>query len=191
MHNVLRSADASWSKEQLEASNAVSHSSEFFACLTASVGRHKPGRTQAVWLLQATLQEEYTVVLIASTNNTDVGCILAWSAYSALMSTSALALQNAANTSLLPCRLIGEELQILDIAVRPEHRRQGHGQHLLMALLQTAKQRGCSIAMLEVSINNIAAIQLYERVGFRSVHERKAYYSDGSDALLLNLAICG
>lgn len=89
------------------------------------------------------------------------------------------------------CRLISGELQILDIAVRPEHRRQGHGQRLLEALLQTAKQRGCSIAMLEVSKHNIAAIQLYERFGFKAVHERKAYYSDGSDALLLNMFISG
>lgn len=89
------------------------------------------------------------------------------------------------------CRLISGELQILDIAVHPEHRRQGHGQHLLQNLLQTAKQRECSIATLEVSRNNIAAIQLYERNGFNTVHKRISYYSDGSDALLLNLAMDG
>ena len=89
------------------------------------------------------------------------------------------------------CRLISSELQILDVAVHPEHRRQGHGQHLLKTLLQTAKQRKCSIAMLEVSRNNIAAIQLYEQMGFTRVHKRIAYYSDGSDALLLNLAMDG
>ena len=113
-----------------------------------------------MWLLQATLQEEYTVALIASSNSTDVGCLIAW--------------------------LISEELQILDIAVRPAYRRQGHGQHLLNTLLQTAKQRGCNLAMLEVNRNNIAAIQLYNRVGFSTVQVRKAYYKDGSDALLLN-----
>lgn len=75
--------------------------------------------------------------------------------------------------------------------MHPEHRRQGHGQQLLKTLLQTARQRGCSIAMLEVSRNNIAAIQLYERNGFNTVHTRRAYYNDGADALLLNLAIDG
>lgn len=80
MRNVLGSADASWSEEQLEASNAVGHSFEFLACLTASFGGHMPGLTQAVWLLQATLQQEHTVALIASTSNIDVGCIIAWSA---------------------------------------------------------------------------------------------------------------
>ena len=45
--------------------------------------------------------------------------------------------------------------------------------------------------MLEVSRNNIAAIQLYERNGFNTVHTRRAYYNDGADALLLNLAIDG
>lgn len=100
-------------------------------------------------------------------------------------------LATCSKQSWLPCRLISEELQILDIAVRPEHRRQGHGQRLLEALLQTAMQKGCTIAMLEVSKNNSAAIHLYERVGFKRVHERKAYYSDGSDALLLNMVIGG
>ena len=87
--------------------------------------------------------------------------------------------------------MITGELQILDIAVHPGHRRQGYGQRLLQTLLLTAKQRGCSIATLEVSRDNMAAIQLYEQIGFITVHERKAYYNDGSDALLLNLAMDG
>lgn len=105
------------------------------------------------------------MALIASSSGVDVGCLIAW--------------------------LISNELQILDVAVCPEHRRQGHGQQLLKSLLQVVKQQGCSIAMLEVSRNNIAAIQLYEHAGFKRVHVRKAYYTDGSDALLLNLAVNG
>lgn len=105
------------------------------------------------------------MALIASSSSLDVGCLIAW--------------------------LISDELQILDIVVCPEHRRQGYGQQLLQTLLQVARSRGCSTATLEVSRNNIAAIQLYEHVGFRRVHVRKAYYKDGSDALLLNLALDG
>ncbi|KAL3153880.1 hypothetical protein ABBQ32_013450 [Trebouxia sp. C0010 RCD-2024] len=124
--------------------------------------------TNASWpeeMLEATLHQEYTVALIASSSSLDVGCLIAW--------------------------LISDELQILDIVVCPEHRRQGYGQQLLQTLLQVARSRGCSTATLEVSRNNIAAIQLYEHVGFRRVHVRKAYYKDGSDALLLNLALDG
>ena len=105
------------------------------------------------------------MALIASSSGVDVGCLIAW--------------------------LISDELQLLDIVVCSEHRRQGHGQQLLQTLLQLARQRGCSTAVLEVSRNNIAAIKLYEHVGFRRVHLRKAYYKDGSDALLLNLALDG
>lgn len=105
------------------------------------------------------------MALVASSSSLDVGCLIAW--------------------------LISDELQILDIVICPEHRRQGHGQQLLQTLLQVGRSRGCSTATLEVSRNNIAAIQLYERVGFRRVHVRKAYYKDGSDALLLNLALDG
>lgn len=87
--------------------------------------------------------------------------------------------------------MIADELQILDLAVHPSYRRQGHGQCLLKTLLQNAKRAGCNIATLEVSKDNTAAIHLYKRFGFGTVHVRKAYYKDDSDALLLNVAIDG
>ena len=87
--------------------------------------------------------------------------------------------------------MIADELQILDLAVHPAHRRQAYGQRLLKTLLHDAKRAGCNTAMLEVSKNNTAAIHLYEQFGFGTVHVRKAYYKDGSDALLLNIAIDG
>lgn len=38
---------------------------------------------------------------------------------------------------------------------------------------------------LEVSRGNKAALQLYQKMGFHVYHERKSYYQDGSNALLM------
>ncbi len=38
---------------------------------------------------------------------------------------------------------------------------------------------------MEVSVKNIPARGLYEKLGFRKVGIRKRYYPDGSDAILM------
>ena len=115
------------------------------------------------YAMQAAVKQSYSQFLILRKGSQDVGCILAW--------------------------LLDDELQILDLAVHPAHRRHGHGEHLLKSLIALAKQSGCATAMLEVSTSNIAAIILYERTGFSTVHARRKYYKDGSDALLMNLVL--
>ena len=39
--------------------------------------------------------------------------------------------------------------------------------------------------LLEVSNNNEAAINLYDKFGFKTINVRKKYYKDGSDALIM------
>ena len=46
-----------------------------------------------------------------------------------------------------------------------------------------------STAMLEVRASNMAAVALYEQLGFQHVGRRKGYYADGEDALLMNRAL--
>jgi len=94
------------------------------------------------------------LALLATTGPISVGCILAW--------------------------LLDDELQILDIVVHPTHRRQGIGKALLKVLLTQAQERGCTLATLEVSEDNAAAVQLYQQLGFQQVHVRKSYYRNGS-----------
>jgi len=118
---------------------------------------------QLMETMQATLQQSHTLALLATTGPISVGCILAW--------------------------LLDDELQILDIVVHPTHRRQGIGRALLKVLLTQAQERGCTLATLEVSEDNAAAVQLYQQLGFQQVHVRKSYYRDGSDALLMNKCV--
>lgn len=76
-----------------------------------------------------------------------------------------------------------DRIEILNLAVRPECRRQGVATALLKALCRHAA--GMPIG-LEVRESNQAARELYRGIGFLAVGRRKAYYADnGEDAIIL------
>ncbi len=79
-----------------------------------------------------------------------------------------------------------DEAHITIVAVHPNYQRQGFGQAILFALLQSAHQRGLERATLEVRISNQSAINLYQKFDFRQAGQRKRYYPDtGEDASIL------
>ena len=80
--------------------------------------------------------------------------------------------------------LVADELHITAVAVDPDRRRSGHGGLLLQALLQRARQHGAVHATLEVASDNVAALALYAKAGFRTAGTRSGYYYDGRDALI-------
>ena len=83
-----------------------------------------------------------------------------------------------------------DELEILNLAVLPAQRRQGHGQELVRQSLTRAVKLGIKRAVLEVRSGNTAALALYARTGFRQIGLRKAYYADTEeDALVLECAL--
>lgn len=82
------------------------------------------------------------------------------------------------------------EINITNIAVNPTCRRQGIADKLMQAMLaefSVRKENGEDIVgvTLEVRASNIPAIKLYEKYGFASEGIRKAYYSDGEDAIIM------
>jgi ribosomal-protein-alanine N-acetyltransferase len=82
--------------------------------------------------------------------------------------------------------LMVDEAHITTFAVHPAWRRQGIGERLLLAFIDTAVARHAREATLEVRLSNIAARRLYEKYGFRPVGLRPRYYSDdGEDALIM------
>lgn len=82
-----------------------------------------------------------------------------------------------------------DEAHISTIAVDPEYRRQGIGQLLLIAAIDTAVDLGANIMSLEVRVSNIAAQNLYRKYGFEVVGRRPRYYSDSrEDALIMTAA---
>ncbi len=85
---------------------------------------------------------------------------------------------------------IGEEMEILNLAVTPARRRQGLGSRLLGLVLQIGRNMGIEHVLLEVRESNVAARSLYAGLGFRQVGVRRRYYPDnGEDALLLRLEL--
>lgn len=86
----------------------------------------------------------------------------------------------------IAARLIGNELHINNIAVRPAARRQGIGGALLRAATRSAVQRGAHTILLEVRASNRAAQELYLRHGFQISGRRANYYrTPPEDALVM------
>ena len=87
-------------------------------------------------------------------------------------------------------RVIASELHVNNVAVRPEYKRLHLGLELLERTLMQAKQRGATVAHLEVRAGNQAAQGLYSRCGFKAVGRRKRYYRNPTeDALLMSLLL--
>lgn len=79
-----------------------------------------------------------------------------------------------------------DEGYISNVAVSPEHRRQGIGDALISRLCEICESLGLSFVTLEVRAGNAPAIALYEKHGFQRVGLRKNYYEHlREDAILM------
>ena len=67
---------------------------------------------------------------------------------------------------------------IFTLDVSPHHRRKGIAQRLLGELEKMLKQKGVAESRLEVREDNVAAIGLYLKLGYRKVGWQKRYYGD-------------
>lgn len=79
------------------------------------------------------------------------------------------------------------EAHIITIAVRPERRRQGIAEALLIAATELAVSLDAHLVTLEVRQSNRPAQALYSKYGFEVTGSRKAYYNDnGEDAVIMS-----
>ena len=84
--------------------------------------------------------------------------------------------------------VIGDEVQILNIAVAPESRKEGYATRLLRHAIAYWASAGGKEFFLEVREGNSEAIRLYEKLGFVKVGRRKKYYTEtNEDALVMHL----
>jgi ribosomal-protein-alanine N-acetyltransferase len=80
----------------------------------------------------------------------------------------------------------GTQADVLTIAVRQAYWGQGIGSALLDALLDAARERGCTEVFLEVRADNPRAHGLYRRRGFADIGLRRGYYQpSGTDAIVM------
>ena len=83
-----------------------------------------------------------------------------------------------------------DEVQIANVAVHPDFRRQGIAEELLSHLDSLSKSSDMCIITLEVRQSNLPAIKLYEKCGYAEVGRRKNYYKNPTeDAILMNLTL--
>jgi [ribosomal protein S18]-alanine N-acetyltransferase len=84
------------------------------------------------------------------------------------------------------CWIIFDELHINSLAVSPDARRRGHARRLLSHVFREAVREGATSATLEVRRSNVAALGLYEHLGFQVEGTRANYYQKPrEDALVL------
>jgi len=80
--------------------------------------------------------------------------------------------------------VVGDEATIMTFAIDKEHQGKGLGEFLLKESLKVIEAKRI---LLDVRKSNIRAINLYRKLGFKLVSERKSYYSDGENALFMEL----
>jgi len=84
--------------------------------------------------------------------------------------------------------LIAQEMEIMNIAAHPFHRRKGLAKRLLGEAIDICRRENAVQGFLEVRRSNVGAIDLYKKFGFIQVGTRKNYYPDNNeDALLFRL----
>lgn len=83
-------------------------------------------------------------------------------------------------------RLFVPDAELMRIGVGLGSRRQGVATRLLEAVEEAARARGADRMLLEVADDNVAAIALYRRAGYRESGRRRSYYRSGADAVLMD-----
>ncbi len=84
----------------------------------------------------------------------------------------------------------GDVTQVMTIGVDPAFQHQGVGSVLLEALVERSRELGASAVLLEVRVDNDAALGLYAKHGFEQLGIRKRYYQpEDVDAYTMRLEL--
>ncbi len=86
-------------------------------------------------------------------------------------------------------RTVGGQAEIISIATIPTKQRLGIGAKLLKQAITAATNLGAKTLFLEVAHSNTVARNLYTKAGLAETGRRKAYYSNGDDAILMSRSL--
>ena len=78
---------------------------------------------------------------------------------------------------------------LFKILIDPAHRQQGNAVLFWSAIVHALKIKKLSRVYLEVEVSNQRAILFYEMAGFKLLRRNKGYYSNGEDALMMELTL--
>lgn len=80
-----------------------------------------------------------------------------------------------------------DEASITNIVTKKDYRNNGIGSILLDKIIGFSKENNMNSITLEVNENNIYAISLYNKFGFKNVGLRKKYYNGIENAIIMTL----
>ena len=81
--------------------------------------------------------------------------------------------------------IVKDEMEILNLAVRPGFRRQGLAEKLLKESFRICIENDVRKSFLDVKISNDPALGLYRKFGYKKIGVRKKYYPDTREDALL------
>ncbi len=88
---------------------------------------------------------------------------------------------------LFELNVVDSFAHLLKILVNPEKRGLKIGKNLLNEAIRVLNERGITQFFLEVEEENSVARNLYESVGFKVIHKKKQFYSNGGTAIIMSL----
>ncbi|MBQ0107876.1 MAG: ribosomal protein S18-alanine N-acetyltransferase [Phascolarctobacterium sp.] len=83
-------------------------------------------------------------------------------------------------------RVVFDEAELYRVAVLPEFRGRGFGEKLVQIFVDRCGELGAKNIFLEVREDNAVAQKIYASVGFKKIGQRKNYYGNGMDAVLMS-----
>jgi [ribosomal protein S18]-alanine N-acetyltransferase len=89
------------------------------------------------------------------------------------------------NIGFLCFRIVGEESEILSLAVHPQYRHLGLGKQLMGFYIGFCSRKNVKAYYLETNASNEAAISLYQSFSYHAIGRRPKYYQAKEDALLM------
>jgi ribosomal-protein-alanine N-acetyltransferase len=84
-----------------------------------------------------------------------------------------------------------DEAQILNVAVRLDSRGLGYGDRLVREVIRSSIKKNLKKVVLDVRKSNLAAIHLYQKIGFLTARIQKQFYSNGEDGFAMELSLTG
>lgn len=97
------------------------------------------------------------------------------------------------NVGFIAISCLGDEGEILSLAVKSKFRRKGIGEKLIKVALNYFSSCGIKNIFLEVAVSNVAAQKLYTKTGFKEIYRRKNYYkhknADSEDAVVMKIEL--
>jgi ribosomal-protein-alanine N-acetyltransferase len=97
---------------------------------------------------------------------------------------------NLVGSMVILFRRNSRSARVYSLAVSAAARGMGIGRRMMVRAEAEARRRGCDRMRLEVRMDNMPAIGLYERLGFTDTAVLPGYYEDGAHAFVMRKELC-